>query len=190
MSDRVRVMTLAVLMFLVVGLLTWGVLGSDKRHSASRSTVPIPHINHPTFVRSLDAQSWKKLWRTVPGSSAHTCVNVGTRTTVRSGEFIVGNFVAYIQTWDGTLENSKLAYTPLYPPDYVPGHVGDIPLPTITAQRLDKGSGPIMPVQGISPAWAGDGMFFYATGTVLPERGRWRLTAQLGQNSGCFDLTF
>jgi hypothetical protein len=116
-------------------------------------------------------------------------VNVGTRTTVRSGEFIVGNFVAYRQSWDGTLENSKLAYIPLYPPDYAPGHVGDIPLPKITAERLDTGSGPIMPVQGISPAWAGNGMLFYATGTVLPERGRWRLTAELGRNRGCFDLT-
>jgi hypothetical protein len=46
---------------------------------------------------------------------AHTCVSVGSRDTVRSGEFIVGNFVANRQSWDGTPENSKLAYTPLYP---------------------------------------------------------------------------
>jgi hypothetical protein len=189
MSERVRLTTLAVLMLLVVGLLTWGVLGSDNRRSASHSTVPVPHINHPTFVRPLDTQFWKRMWRTVPGSSAHTCVSVGTRTTVRSGEFIVGNFTAYIQTWDGTLENSKLAYTPLYPPDYARGHEGDIPLPTITAQRLDLTSDPIMPAH-LQPAWALNGMFFYATGTVLPERGRWRLTAQLGRNSGCFELTF
>jgi len=128
------------------------------------------------------------MWRTVPGSSAHSCVSVGKRTTVRSGEFIVGDFAAYIQTWDGTLENSKLAYTPLYPPDYAPGHAGDIPLPIITAQRLDGASGQISPAT-LNPAWAQNGMFFYASGTVLPERGRWRLTAQLGQNSGCFELT-
>ena len=188
MSERVRLTTLAGLMLLVVGLLTWGVLGSDNRRSASRPTVPVPQINHPPFP-SLDVRAWTKLWRTTPGESDHTCVNVGSRDTVRSGEFIIGNFVAYIQSWDGTLNNSKLAYTPLYPPDYIPGHAGDIPLPTITAQRLDTSSVPIMPVQGINPAWAGNGMLFYASGTVLPERGRWRLTAELGQNRGCFDLT-
>jgi hypothetical protein len=58
----------------------------------------------------------------------------------------------------------------------------------ITAQRLDVASGQIMPAH-FSPAWAENGMFFYPSGTVLPERGRWRLTAQLGRNSGCFDLT-
>ena len=179
-------LALVVCLIIILGACT----GSSTHHTAVRSTVPVPHIDHPPASPSLDAQAWTKLWRTTPGSSAHICVNVGTRTTVRSGEFIVGNFVAYIQTWDGTLENSKLAYSPLYPPDYTPGHAGEIPLPTITAQRLDTGSGPIMPVQGINPAWAGNGMFFYASGTVLPERGRWRLTAQLGQNSGCFDVTF
>ncbi len=97
--------------------------------------------------------------------------DVGTRTTVRSGEFIVGNFVAYIQTWDGTLENSKLAYSPLYPPDYTPGHAGDIPLPTITAQRLDTDSGPIMPVQGINPAWAGNGCSSMARARCFPSGG-------------------
>src|SRR5437764_11705120 len=97
---------------------------SSAHHTAPRPTVPVPQINHPPFP-SLDVRAWTKLWRTTPGSSTHTCVNVGTRTTVRSGEFIVGNFVAYIQSWDGTLNNSKLAYIPLYPPDYASGHVGD-----------------------------------------------------------------
>jgi len=115
-------------------------------------------------------------------------VDVGTRPAVRSGEFIVGNFAAYIDSWDGTPENSKLAYTPLYPPDYQPGHVGDIPLPNVTAQRLDTAADPISPAH-LGPAWALNGMFFYASGTLLPERGRWRLTAELGRNRGCFDLT-
>src|SRR5436190_705480 len=142
---------------------------------------PVPNINHPPAVRSLDTRSWTTLWRTVPGSSAHTCVSVGTRTTVRSGEFIVGNFVAYRQSWDGTLENSKLAYTPLYPPDYAPGHAGDIPLPNVTAQRLDTTTEPISPAT-LNPAWAQNGMLFYAAGTLLPEPGRWRLRVQLRPN--------
>ena len=80
-------------------------------------------------------------------------MNVRSRDNVRSGEFTVGNFVAYRQSWDGTLENSKLAYTPLYPPDYVPGHAGDIPLPTLTARRLDTTTEPISPAT-LNPAWA------------------------------------
>jgi hypothetical protein len=145
-------------------------------------------VHHPDFVASLDARAWIKLWRSIPGSSAQECVDVGNRPSVRSGEFIFGNFAAYIESWDGTPENSKLAYTPLYPPDYMPGHVGDLPLPDVTAQRLDRSSDPIKPAQ-LNPAWAQDGMFFYASGTLLPERGRWRLTVELGRNSGCFDLT-
>jgi hypothetical protein len=33
------------------------------------------------------------------------------------------------------------------------------------------------------------GMPFYATGTLLVHRGRWRLVATAGRNWGCFDLT-
>jgi len=33
-----------------------------------------------------------------------------------------------------------------------------------------------------------NGFPFYATGTLLPHRGRWRLVATAGRNWGCFDL--
>jgi len=186
-TARVRTRTIAVL---AIGALVVveACSGSTSRQAVQRPAVPVPHVNHISSVPDLDTHAWIKLWRTTPGSSAHRCVDVGTRAAVRSGEFIVGNFAGYIESWDGTPGNSKLAYIPLYPPDYATGHAGDIPLPNVAAQRLDTSSDPINPAH-LGPAWAQNGMFFYASGTLLPERGRWRLTAELGRNRGCFDLT-
>jgi hypothetical protein len=100
---------------------------------------------------------------------------------MRSGGFVVGNFVAFKEGWDGTEANSKLYYIPLLP---------DPPAPlVVTATRLGVDPPLVVPLQfGSSLAWTPNGIRFYVTGTVLPERGRWRLEPVAGQNRGCFEL--
>jgi hypothetical protein len=110
-------------------------------------------------------------------------VKVKNRTDVRSNSFIVGNFRAYRDQWDGTIENSKLYYVPLYPEQPAP------PL-AVSAEPLD-GQPAIPPLVSRGTdgyAWNRGGPF-YATGTLLAHRGRWRLVATAGRSWGCFDLT-
>jgi hypothetical protein len=150
------------------------------------TTVPVPPISAPAAFRlpKLDHAQWQKMWTTIPGSAARRCVPVKNRSAVRSNSFIVGNFQSYIRFWDGTLENSKLAYTPLYPEQTTP------PL-AISAAPLDGQSAdpPVVWRGSDDYAWSQGGFPFYATGTLLAHRGRWRLVATAGRNWGCFDLT-
>jgi hypothetical protein len=105
---------------------------------------------------------------------------VADQTNLRSGTFVVGNFASYRQYWQGTLDTSKLYYVPLDP-------TGHPPL-VITAQSLDDPDEMTSPLQQAGDAWTATGGFFYATGTVIPHRGRWRLTVTAGTNWGCFDF--
>jgi hypothetical protein len=149
------------------------------------TTVPVPPVSAPAGFRlpKLDHAEWQKRWSTIPGSAARRCVQVKNRSAVRSNSFIVGNFRSYIRYWDGTMNNSKLAYTPLYPEQTAP------PL-AVNAEPLDgQPAGPWVVSGGNGYAWAMNGMPFYATGTLLPHRGRWRLVATAGRNWGCFELT-
>ena len=59
--------------------------------------------------------SGKSCERTIPGSTTHRCVAVRNRTDARSHSFIVGNFRAYRDGWDGTTENSTLLIHPALP---------------------------------------------------------------------------
>jgi hypothetical protein len=140
------------------------------------STVSVPSVSPP-----VDHAYWQYLWTRIPGSAARHCVRVSNHTDVRSHSFIVGNFRSYISGWDGTIENSKLYYIPLYPEQTAP------PL-AISAVPLD-GQPPDPPI-----VWRGSEGYwgkapFYATGTLLVHRGRWRLVATAGRNWGCFDVT-
>jgi hypothetical protein len=145
---------------------------------STATTVPVPRVSPP-----IDQADWQRLWSTMPGSPARRCVLVKNRTDVRSHSFIVGNFRSYIRYWDGTLENSKLYYIPLFPEQTAP------PL-AVSAEPLD-GQPAIPPVvwRGTNGYAHGTGGPFYATGTLLAHRGRWRLVATAGRNWGCFDLT-
>jgi hypothetical protein len=69
-----------------------------------------------------------------------------------------------------------------------------VPL-TVTAQPLSR-TGPPGDVQSASvltytfrdSAWSDTGYPFSATGTALPHAGLWKVTAQAGDNWGCFVL--
>jgi hypothetical protein len=159
--------------------------GSTQKTTAT--TVPLPAVTAPAAFRlpkKIDHALWQKYWTTIPGSAARHCVQVKGRTDLRSNSFIVGNFQSYIRFWDGTVENSKLYYIPLYPEQKAP------PL-AVSAEPLDGQSAdpPVVSRATDDYAWSQGGFPFYATGTLLAHRGRWRLVATAGRNWGCFDLT-
>jgi hypothetical protein len=157
---------------------------SDESSGTRRKPeqVPVPQVSLPNGgPLALDAVAWTKLWRTTPGTERTRCVDVGNRDAVRSGQFIVSPFNIFIERWDGTEQTSKLAYIPLHPD-------GRTSL-DVTATR--RGTEPPLVVTlhfGPPYSWTEDGMPFYATGTVLPDRGRWQLEAVAGRDRGCFDL--
>jgi hypothetical protein len=142
--------------------------------------VPIPHVKLPASL-SFDNAAWLELWRQTPGTPRERCLDVGRRTDVRSGGFVVGNFAAFRDGWDGTEATSKLYYIPLRP---------DPPAPlVVTATRLLVDPPLVVTLKFDPPqSWTLGGAPFYPSGTVLPERGHWRLEAVAGRNRGCFEL--
>jgi hypothetical protein len=175
--DCVRV---PIALALVVGA---GSCSGGTARSGVPGSVPVPQISVPSFAQPISVSDWQWLWTNVPGSMRRQCVAVRRgETTARSDSFAVGNFVSYLQSWDGTANYTKLAYIPLYPDQ-------DQPL-TLSVSTLDgQPVGPFAGLAGTSFAWGENGIPFYATGTFLPHRGRWRLVATAGRNWGCFDLT-
>lgn len=165
-------------------LIAAGACSGGTASSGGSGTVPVPHISVPSVVSRINVSDWQYLWTRVPGTRKHQCVAVDADwTAARSDTFVVGNFADYIHSWDGTTTTSKLAYTPRYPDANQP------PL-RVTATPLDGQPGsPLAGLDSVSYAWGEDGIPFYATGTLLPHRGRWRLIAAAGRNWGCFDLT-
>jgi hypothetical protein len=140
----------------------------------------LPAITNPDGSRP-QRRSWKQLWRTTPGPPEHRCADVKDRQNIRSGDFIACNFASFIAGWDGTPETSKLYYIPAAP-------VAKQPL-TVIAELLDEAAPQKVTFTFGATAWTTSGIPFYASGTVLPARGRWRITATAGDNSGCFDLS-
>lgn len=151
-----------------------------SKSTAKAQHVPIPRVSLPAGAK-LDREAWIKLWRETPGAADERCLDVGGRTDVRSGGFVVGNFAAFREGWDGTEANSKLYYIPLHPSPPMPLEIAATQLSSAPPRAVTLQFGP-------PTAWTLDGIPFYVTGTVLPERGRWRLEAVAGGNRGCFEL--
>jgi hypothetical protein len=171
-----RARTVLLLLVILTGIACSG--GSDKA-SHKQDTVPVPKLSPPGNLR-FDRTAWIDFWQHFPSPTEPTCVDVRQRPSAKSGQFVVGNFASFIEHWDGSPEESKLAYTPLYP-DTLP------PL-TVVADKIGSSADPIS-FQFPQVAWTPDGMPFYVSGTVIPERGRWRLEASVGRNRGCFEFT-
>jgi hypothetical protein len=181
-----RTATGLVLVLVVLGACTND--GSDigeahRRRAISvqeRRDVPAPSLTSPDGS-TPDPKTWHEMWRSTPGTPQDRCIEVDARSDVRSGDFIVGNFAAFIGAWDGTYETSKLYYIPAHPTEGQPLEVMAELLDETTPQRAAYTfDGYAWTIPGAIP--------FYATGTALPVRGRWRLTATAGENSGCFEL--
>jgi hypothetical protein len=182
--DRRRSLWRAGGLLAAVGIAVTASCSADSTRKSVATTVPVPSVSGPaaSHLPKIDPADWQRQW-SIPGSAARRCVQVKNRSSVRSHSFSVGNFRSYISAWDGTMENSKLAYIPLYPDQPAP------PL-AISAHPLDgQPADPPILEGGTDYAWALNGIPFYATGTLLPHRGRWRLVATAGRNWGCFDLT-
>ena len=171
-------------MALMLAACTNGGGENEKRSRAAaeqdRRDVPVPSITNPDSS-SPDRHSWQRLWRTTPGTPERRCLDVGAHTDVRSGDFVAGNFAVFIHDWDGTEATSKLYYIPAAPRE-------GQPLDVVAELVGDAAPQKITFTFGLT-AWTLDGIPFYASGTVLPTRGRWRLTAMAGESSGCFELT-
>jgi hypothetical protein len=174
-----------VLIAVLMGACTNGNDDREGRHhrgattQSSRDVPPLPSITNPDGSHP-HRQSWRQLWRTTPGTPEGRCVDVEDRKDVRSGAFIAGNFASFIAGWDGTPETSKLYYIPAAP-------VAGQPL-TVVAELLNDAAPRTVAFTFGATAWTTSGIPFYASGTVLPARGRWRLTPTAGENSGCFEL--
>jgi hypothetical protein len=167
--------------WLAIGVLVVAACSDGSSDSSPKAEhISIPRVSLPSHL-SFDKAAWRKLWRETPGTSRHRCLDVGRRTNVRSGAFVAGNFVSFARGWDGTEANSKLYYIPLHP---------DPPAPLeVTATRLTPDPPLVLTLGFGKPnAWTLSGAPFYPTGTVLPERGRWRLETVAGRNRGCFEL--
>jgi hypothetical protein len=142
----------------------------------------------------MPAQEWDRFWFDTPGIPNRECTGATPeQINVRSGDFIAGNFASYVRAWHQSTDSthqaySELYYIPMHPAGQLPFHM--VPL-TITASRIDGPVGPRRPVLIYTfrdSAWSDVGYPFYATGTVLPEAGTWKVTAQAGSNWGCFVL--
>lgn len=156
----------------------------DEVQQVHAPDVPRPPAEASNGV-PFDPTAWQEEWTTTPGEGTDVvCALVGDGTSVRSGSFIVGNFASYRADWTGAPDRSKLWYQPLHPG-------GEPPL-QVVAQRVDPSGTPVgEPVSVLrdaGAAWGGAGTYFYATSTLFPARGRWRLTATAGVNRGCFDF--
>jgi hypothetical protein len=170
-----RAIPFAVCLLIVAGC-TDGSSGSARKPAK----VPIPQVSLPSNT-SLDKAAWRRMWRETPGTPRDRCLRVRDRTDVRSGEFVVGNFLSFRRSWDGTYEQSKLYYVPLHPDEMEPLEV--------SATRLGTEPPLTVPLRfNWAPSWTAFGAPFYVSGTVLPERGHWRLEAVAGRNRGCFEL--
>jgi hypothetical protein len=168
------------ILFAVCLLSFVGCTDGSSDSTGQPAKVPIPQVSLPSSL-SFDKAAWRRMWRETPGTARDRCLEVRDRTDVRSGEFVVGNFVSFRRYWDGTYEQSKLYYIPLHPDDMAPLEV--------SATRLETQPPLTVPLRfNWAPSWTAFGAPFYVSGTVLPERGHWRLEAVAGRNRGCFEL--
>jgi len=133
--------------------------------------------------------------RPVPGTSERRCVDTAGSDApgVRSGEIVAGNFGMYATLWKQGV--SKIWWQPQFLPDLdARGWPGPMTL-RVSADRLDAIAPSVSAVpsysnwaRGIVPS--GDGPFFFPSGVMLPDPGKWLLVARGGMNWGCFVLSF
>ena len=165
---------------------TLDAVGDDRHDDPSR--VPLPNVDISSVAGGtvrFDAEAWQEAWATTPGSAERECITTDDHTELRSGEFIAGNFSSFVNGWDGTAETSKLYYVPLYP-DVAQWPSDDGPPLLVSADLIDGASPMHLELQFEGLALGGDGTVFYATGTLLPVSGTWRLRPVAGRNEGCF----
>jgi hypothetical protein len=120
----------------------------------------------------------------IPGTAERQCVQVGRTRSVRSGEFVVGDFPGFIDGWRQEPRQHKLFWIPLHQGLLgSPGH----PVATATVWSVSLRGGPFYG-EVLTEVASGSDLFF-PDGPSLPSRGPWRLIGVSGPDWGCFDLT-
>lgn len=120
------------------------------------------------------------LFKNTPGTAERECIAAGNYTSLRSGEFVAGNFRGYIEQWKPNLQQGKLWWVPL--------HSQSMRSLTVKAILLDDPK--VSRTYGQSLVAEGeDGTLGYATNIPLPTHGTWRLVVTSGPDWGCFELT-
>ena len=115
-----------------------------------------------------------------PGITERNCAQVGEHATVRSGEFVAGDFQAYRAGWRPNLpaDQGKLWWAPLHT---------DMSGLTLYATLLDDPAVSRVYQFGAAAGSNANGSF-YPSAVPLPQPGRWRIVATAGPDWGCFDL--
>lgn len=117
----------------------------------------------------------------VPGAVGATCVVVGDRPRVRSGQFVVADLQRYRRIWTTARTSDKTLFvTPLHLPPDGTGLV-------VRATLLGGGPHPTRRVVG-DPADYVSAPGYFTLDTTLPGPGRWRLEMSSGADRGCFLL--
>jgi hypothetical protein len=123
-------------------------------------------------------------WRTVPEPNGQTA----SVLDVRSGEIVAGNFYDLSGTdhpGDPAF-SAKIYWIPLDPT------IAKTNPLTLTITDLDNTSTPATTLHLGGDGTASmtvDRYYFWPSGTPLPHRGRWRITAEAPPEWGCFELT-
>ena len=121
------------------------------------------------------------------GTAERRCADVGSSKTVRSGEFVAGNFAAYPMFYrEGT---GKIWWATAHWPELQPSGwpaKGAMPL-TVRVTRLDTIAPGQVYTYGTWAKPAGQkGDLFVPSDLRLPTPGQWMLVATAGPNWGCF----
>lgn len=132
----------------------------------------------------VDALRARRSWTTIPGPGASDRV-----LNARSGELVAGNF--YELLGRGTPGDpgfvAKIYWVPRDP------EVAKTEALTVTARYLGDARQPTVTVGfGGDGTWQSSGTgtgYFWASGTPMPRKGRWRLTATALGVWGCFKVT-
>jgi hypothetical protein len=111
------------------------------------------------------------------GGAERRCVDVGSVSAARSGDFVVRGFSLYGALWYAGY--GKLAW--------FPEHAGESSPPrlVIRATRLDAAT----PPQVFETYFSRGQYWMYPTGIHLPTVGRWMLVGAAGDSWGCFVYT-
>lgn len=146
-----------------------GIEAGIERHSGASSPGRVPSL----FEKD------------VSGTYGRTCVNVnhylddmGRVGAARSGDFVAGNFPAYVAQEKPNPRYDKIWWAPL--------HTGEMPGVRVKATRLDE---PSVSRAYRSSSVAGNEALFYPSNISLPRTGTWQLIATSDPDRGCFELT-
>lgn len=162
-------------------------LGGSQRADSLITAAEAAGAMHPRAERqkSVSAEWKENAWW---GSEERKCVEVRGMGPVRSGEFIIGGELGGRPAILPRVP-AKIWWAPLHNGERMDSLiiVGER-LSSPMQMRLALGTVAFVmsPGQSIPPT---DREYFFPSGTVIPDWGRWLLVASSGPNWGCFIVT-